>query len=98
MFAVGLLLESLATLISLIINILIFLLVVRVVLSWFQISPYHELVQVIYKITDPLLLPFRWLPLRYGGLDFTPIVSFIILYVMRDFVVRLLNKIATDIH
>ena len=94
MFALQLFLESIATLVGLLLNILIFLLVVRVILSWFQINPYHELAQIIYKITDPLLFPFRKLPLKYGGLDFTPIISFICLYVLNDFLVRLLKEMA----
>ncbi|MBI3991532.1 MAG: YggT family protein [Candidatus Omnitrophica bacterium] len=98
MWIIGLLISSIATLIQLIVNILVFILVVRVILSWFQVNPYHELVEVIYRVTDPLLFPFRKLPLRYKGLDFTPVLAFICLYVLNDFLVNLLRVFAAKFH
>ena len=94
MFIIGQLFQSLALLVSLIFNILYFLLVVRIILSWVSPDLYNEIVQVIYRITDPILIPFRRLPLQVGGIDFSPIVAFLVLSVLRNFIVNVLYGIS----
>lgn len=94
MFILSEMLQSLAHLVSLIFNILYFLLVIRIILSWVNPDPYNEIVQVIYKITDPILMPFRRLPLQAGGIDFSPIIAFLLLSVLRNFIVNVLLQIA----
>ncbi|MCQ9206484.1 MAG: YggT family protein [Omnitrophica bacterium] len=94
MFILGQLLASLAYLFNMIFNILYFLLVIRIILSWFAINPYNEIVQILYRITDPILAPFRRLPLRMGMIDFTPIVAFMALWFVRSFVVGVLSHYA----
>ena len=94
MFVLSQLIQSLALLVSLVFNILYFLLVVRIILSWVSPDPYNEIVQIIYRITDPLLLPFRRLPLQAGGIDFSPIVAFLVLSVLRNFIVNILYEIS----
>jgi len=57
-------------------------------------DPYNEIVQIIYRVTDPILAPFRRLPLQMGGMDFSPIVAFLVLSVLRTFIVNILYQIA----
>ena len=95
MFIIGHILSSLAALFNIVFTILYFLLIVRIALSWFPVSPYNELVITIYRITDPIMRPFQRLPLRVGMIDFSPILAFIILYVLRDFVVETLRGAAS---
>jgi YggT family protein len=97
MFVIAELVRSLALLVSLVFNILYFILVIRIVLSWVNPDPYNEIVQVIYKVSDPILMPFRRLPLQAGGIDFSPIVAFIVLSVLRNFTVNVLYGIAASI-
>jgi YggT family protein len=94
MFIISELLQSLALLVSLVFNVLYFLLVVRIILSWVNPDPYNEIVQVIYRITEPILLPFRRLPLTAGGIDFSPIIAFLLLSVVRNFVVNVLYQLS----
>ena len=63
MFVVGQLFSSLAVLFAMFFKVLYFFLVVRIVLSWFQVSPFSEPANVVYQITEPLLAPLRKLPL-----------------------------------
>ena len=95
MFILAELIQSIAHLISLICSILYFILVIRVILSWFQVNPYNDFVQIIYRITDPILAPFRRLPLQYGGLDFSPIVAFMAISILQNFLVRILLRISS---
>lgn len=94
MFILGQLLASLAYLANMIFNILYFLLVIRIILSWFGASPYNEIVQILLRITDPILAPFRRLPLQVGFIDFSPILAFMVLWFLRDFVVGILSHYA----
>ncbi len=94
MFVIGELFRSFALLVSLAFNILYFVLVVRIILSWVNADPHNEIVQIIYRVTDPILAPFRRLPLQMGGIDFSPIVAFLVLSVLRSFIVSILYQIA----
>jgi YggT family protein len=58
------------------------------------VNPYNEIVQILYRITEPILAPFRRLPLRLGAIDFSPIVAFIVIAFLRNFVVGILTQLA----
>ncbi|MBL7072304.1 MAG: YggT family protein [Candidatus Omnitrophica bacterium] len=94
MFILAEIVKSIALFVSLVFNILYFILIIRIIISWVGADPYNEIVRVIYKITDPLLAPFRALPLRIGAIDFSPIVAFLVLSVVKSLVVNLLYQIA----
>jgi YggT family protein len=94
MFILSELFRALAHLLNTVFSILYFLLIVRVVLSWFAVNPYNELIQIVYKITDPILAPFRRLPLRVDFIDFSPVLAFLVLWFLRDFVVGTLLQLS----
>ena len=94
MFIMGQLFSSLALLFDMIFNVLYFLLVIRIVLTWFGVNPYNELVNILFRITEPILAPFRRLPLQMGAIDFSPIVAFIVLSFIRSFIVGILLQMA----
>ena len=78
------------TIVCSLIQIYVLLLVVRVVMSWFPISPNGPAETVagfLYMVTDPVLVPLRRLlpPVRMGAmaLDLSPIVAFFGLTVLR---------------
>ena len=62
----------------------------RVILSWVPVRRYHPAVVFIHNITEPLLRPFRKLlpPWRTGGLDVSPILLIVALWVIEWVVVR----------
>ena len=94
MFIVGQLFASLAVLCSMLFKVVYFLLVIRIVLSWFQVNPFSEPVSLLYKITEPILIPLRKLPLQVGMIDFSPVVAFILLSFLDHFVVGVLRQAA----
>jgi YggT family protein len=75
-------------------KILYFLLVIRIILSWFPVDPYNPVVTTLYQVTDPLLIPFRKIPLRMGAIDFTPMLAFLALAFLDHFVVGVLSQLA----
>jgi YggT family protein len=61
-----------------------FVLLIRILLSWFPIphsGPMATFVRILYRLTDPVLRPLRNLvpPARMGmmAIDFSPIIVFI---------------------
>ena len=61
---------------------LIILIVVRSLLSWFPISPRNQYVQLVYRVTEPLLAPFRRVIPPLGMFDISSMVVIVLLYVM----------------
>jgi len=96
MFMVGYFLQAVAGLLGLLIQIAIFAVVARAILSWVSPDPYNPIVKLIYQITDPMLKPFyRWVPPFYG-VDWTPIVLLMVLYFIDAFVVQSLAHLARN--
>ena len=94
MFVFAEFLRSLALLVSLLFNVVFFVIVIRIILSWVNPDPDNEIVRIIYRISDPILAPFRKLPLQMGGIDLSPIVAFVVLSVLRSFIVNILYQLA----
>ena len=94
MYIIGEILRSLAYFADLLFRIVYFLVVIRIILSWFSINPYNEIIQALYRITDPILAPFRRLPLQFGPIDFSPVLAFIVLKVIGDLIYRLLMHLS----
>jgi YggT family protein len=69
------------------------ILLARVLLSWLQIDPNNQWVKIIYQLTEPLLAPIRRLLPQSGGIDFSPIVAFIVLLVAEQVVLVMLSSL-----
>ena len=64
------------TLIHYLLNIYIWLIIARVLLSWLNPDPYNQLVRWLCRLTDPLLFQIRrTIPMPRAGLDFSPIIA-----------------------
>ncbi len=77
-------------LINILFTVLEFAIFIRVLLSWVRVDPYNPLVRILYQITEPILAPFRRLIPPASGLDFSPIVAFFALEVLRRVILGLL--------
>ena len=71
-----------------------FILLARILISWFQVNPYNSIVQLLYQLTEPVLAPIRRLLPPAGMLDFSPIVAFILIRVVEEIVVSILRSVA----
>lgn len=84
----GVLLLAVGELIQLAVWIFIITLFIRVILSWIQPGGYNPVLGLIHQLTEPLMAPARRLIPSFGGLDVSPIVIFIFLYLTLMLVVR----------
>jgi len=79
------------TLIDFLFRILTLALLVRVVLSWIPHDPYNEIIQWVYRLTDPLVRPFQQLIPSLGmGIDLSPLLAFFALSLLRKLIIWLL--------
>jgi YggT family protein len=65
-------------------NIYVWIVLARVILSWFSLSPYNPVQQILHSLTDPVLDALRRTMPRFlwsSGLDFTPLVLILLLQV-----------------
>jgi YggT family protein len=80
--------SAVITIISLAFQVYEFLILIRVLLSWVRINPYHPAVQILHQITDPVLEPLRRLiPPIGGAIDISPVVALILLEILHRIVI-----------
>jgi YggT family protein len=84
----GVLLLSVGEVIQLGIYVFIFSMLIRVVLSWIQPGGYNPVLGLINHLTEPLMAPARRIIPVFGGLDISPMLVFIFLYLTLMLVVR----------
>ena len=95
MFVLGNLFQALAGVLSLLIDVLWWLIVIRALLSWVSPDPTNPIVQFIERTTEPFLHPFRSLVPAYKiGIDVSPILALLLLYFIKIFIVQTLLGLA----
>ena len=95
MFAIGNLIYSVATILDYLLIVANWLIIIRALISWVNPDPNNMIVQFLYKVTEPLLVPFRRLLPAYSiGFDISPIFALILIWFLRLFLVRTLFGIA----
>ncbi len=69
--------------IGLLVNIYFFALLAMIILSWVAAGSRHPAIFLLYQITEPVMAPFRKALPSIGGLDFSPILVFILINVIQ---------------
>jgi YggT family protein len=78
------------SLVGLLFTILMAAILIRVIGSWLGIGPYRKWMRPFYLATDWLIDPIRRILPPLGMIDFSPMVAWLVLYVVRGFVMGLL--------
>ena len=78
------------------ISVMIFIILASVVISWLRVArvrvPYgNPVIRAIDGAAEAMLRPIRRaIPVAGGGLDFSPMVALILLYILRRIIARIL--------
>jgi YggT family protein len=80
---VQLLLWSVLGVIGLLVNIYFFALLAMIILSWVAPGSQHPAIYLLHQITEPVMAPVRKMLPAMGGLDFSPILVFILINVIQ---------------
>ena len=83
-----------ATLINYILWLYMWIIIVRVVLSYFSPDPYNPIVQMLYRLTEPVLVTVRRRMPNFGGFDLSAFVVILSIYFLQNFLVRSLYDLA----
>ena len=62
---------------------LLWMIIIRAILSFVSPDPRNPVVQMLYRLSDPILKPFRKLIPPIGGLDISPIFAVLALQLVR---------------
>lgn len=98
MFIIGNFLIALATVVKLALSFYMWIVIARAVLSWVNPDPYNQIVRIIHNLTEPILSQIRKkLPVNYGGIDFSPIIVFLGIIFLQEFLVASLKGLGISL-
>ncbi len=65
--------------------------IIAALISWVNPDPRNPIVRFLWGVTEPMFRPFRRLvpPSRTGGIDISPLLVLLIIYLLTRFVARL---------
>jgi len=73
-------------------QILWWLVIARIVLSWVPNPPDNQFMRLLYQVTDPILTPFQRLIPPIGMIDISPMVALFALQLIRNLVLGLISR------
>ena len=98
MFILANLILAIAQILKTLLTIYFWIIIARAVLSWVNPDPYNPIVRFLYRVTEPVLRPIRHrLPTFQMGLDLSPLIVLLVIYLLRDFLVPVLYRLAAEI-
>ncbi|MFP6637637.1 MAG: YggT family protein [Nitrospinaceae bacterium] len=98
MFILGNLLSATAQVLSIVLQLYMWVIIIRALLSWVNPDPYNPIVQLLHSITEPVLLRVRQLvPMSGIGIDFSPIIVLLAIVFLKEFVVHSLATLAIQL-
>lgn len=79
---IGLVALALVELLKLTINVFLFSVIILAILSWVSPGGYNPVANLLFQITAPLMRPARRMLPPMGGLDLSPMLVIIVLYLL----------------
>ncbi len=73
---------------NLLFTVLYFAILVRILLSWIPMSQDNAIIRLLNQITEPILAPARRIIPPMGGIDFSPMIVLLLLYMVQRLLLR----------
>jgi YggT family protein len=96
MFILGNLLNAVAGVLDIVLQLAMYLIIARALISWVSPDPFNPIVQFLMRSTDPILRPIQRLLPAMSGMDISPIIAILAIYFLQWFVIRSLHDIASQ--
>ena len=94
MFALGNVILGIAKVLGVLLNIYMWIIIIRALISWVNPDPYNPIVQFLTKVTEPVLHRIRRLvPTWKIGIDLSPLIAILIILFLEIAVVDTLARI-----
>ncbi len=98
MYVLSNLLQALAVILEIVLNIYMWVIIVRALLSWVNPDPNNPIVQFLHSLTEPVLYRVRKaLPMPGMGLDLSPIIVLLAIIFLQSFLVQTLKTAALNL-
>ncbi|MBE9504310.1 MAG: YggT family protein [Proteobacteria bacterium] len=98
MYIIGNLLDAVAVVFGMALQLYMWLIIARAVLSWVNPDPYNPIVQFLYRVTEPVLYWVRKrVPLVAGGIDLSPLIVIFAIFFLQSFLVKTLRQLASQL-
>jgi len=94
MFILGNLVKAMAVILNLSLNIYMWIVIARAVLSWVNPDPFNPIVRFIHNATEPVLKLIRSKVPGIEGIDISPIIVFLVIIFLQTFIVESLFNLA----
>lgn len=94
MFVMGNLLIAIAKILDILFTIYTWVIIAQAVVSWVRADPFNPIVRFLYGVTEPVLRPIRrYLPVSWGGFDFSPLVVLLAIIFLQEFLIKTLIQL-----
>ncbi|MCX7823527.1 MAG: YggT family protein [Syntrophobacterales bacterium] len=98
MFVASRLIEGIALVLQIALNVYFWIVIIRAILSWVNPDPYNPIVRALYGMTDPVLnIIRRRLPVVFGAVDLSPLLLILFIYFLEIFLVGTLLDFARQL-
>ena len=88
MFVFSNFLHAVAYVIEILLNIYMWIVIARALISWVNTDPYNPVVNFLYRATEPVLSRVRRIIPDLGGIDLSPLIVLLIIYFLKEFLVK----------
>ena len=90
-------LQAVAGVIDLLLNVYMYLIIGRAIISWVNPDPYNPIVNFLYTATEPVIrIARKIIPPIGGTLDISPIIVLLLIYFIRILVNQFLFNLANS--
>ncbi|MBI4633012.1 MAG: YggT family protein [Deltaproteobacteria bacterium] len=99
MFILGNFIMALAKILEIGLDIYLWIIIARALISWVNPAPYNRVVVFLYRSTEPVLAPIRrWMPFRNLGIDISPVIVLALIIFLQRFLLKSLMELTLYLH
>ena len=94
MFVMGNFLIATAKILNILLTVYTWIIIAQVIISWVRPDPYNPIVRFLNAVTEPVLRPIRrYLPVIWGGFDFSPLLVLLAVIFLQEFLINSLIQL-----
>ena len=98
MFVIGNILQGIAYVFGTVLELYMWVIIIRVLLSWVNPDPFNPIVQFLRRVTDPVLYTIQRRVGVIGGIDVSPILAILLITFLQYAVVATIRDIGMRLH
>jgi YggT family protein len=83
---------------EIVLNLYMWIIIIRALISWVNPDPYNPIVQILTRMTEPVLRPIRKLVPPYRiGIDFSPFIAILVIIFLQYALINNLYSFARNL-